>query len=140
MQKIFYIKSRKFKEISDGRGSVEYLLLDEKGDERIVTAIAKLNRFNEPSRIRPVYKRETLLVKALSKASVNDRIHIDFTKFNGKNPRSVNTKRNSKQEVASMYGGFSEFQYLLSDKLRLSQLFLMGGAGFIGFLFIQGSF
>jgi len=139
MQKTFYIKSRNFKEISDGRGSLEYVLLDEKGEERVVTATATLNRSNQPSKIRPVYKRETPLVKALTKASVDERVHIDFARFNAKNPRSARSKSNSKRDFSGGYGGFLEFQYLLTDKLRLAQLFLMGGVGFIGFLLLQSS-
>ena len=108
MQKTFLVKERNFKEISDGKGHLEYILLDEKGDTRVVTAIASKGRFKAFSGIKAIYKRETPLVKALTKASIDETVQIDFTKFNNKHFRSklaVNSRNSSYKGAYSHYSG-----------------------------------
>ncbi len=131
MQKTYLIKSRTFKEITDGKGALEYLLLDENGIERKVTATAQQGRIRELKNIKAVYKREFPLVKALVRASVNDTVYVDFSKFNAKNPR----QKIVKNSIKPLYKGttyFFEIQGVLTDKARLLKLFIISLVGFTG--------
>ena len=136
MQKTYLVKARTFKEITDGKGALEYLLLDENGIERKVTATAQQGHIREFKNIKAIYKRELPLVKALAKATVNSTVYIDFSKFNAKNPRqktgrvgikskNVNTKRSS---------DYSEIQDIFTDKKRLFKLLFISIVGFTGVL------
>lgn len=140
MQKTFLVKSRNFKEISDGKGSLEFLLVDENGDERMVVATAQVGRFGALKAIKPVYKREIPLIKALAKASVDDSISIDFTDFNAKHVRQTKKPNSKTKQVATeSYGSVEELQDLMTDKSRLMKLIIIGAIGFIGFLLLKGA-
>ena len=89
MRKIFIIKNSNFKEISKDKGVIDFLLVDETGEKRTVSAIAKLSRKKRIISVNAIHKRETPLVEALAKASVKDTIEVDFTGFNNSHPRVV---------------------------------------------------
>lgn len=89
MRKIFIIKNSNFKEISKDKGAIDFLLVDETGEKRTVSAVAKLNRNKRIIAVNAIHKRETPLVEALAKASVKDTIEVDFTGFNNTHPRVV---------------------------------------------------
>ena len=95
MYKSYTVKAFKFKEISCGKGTISYRLVDELGDERIVTARAKCGLIKKIKSVEAIYHRETPLVEALANASINDVISIDFSDFNREYPR---VHVNSKQE------------------------------------------
>jgi len=133
MQKTYLIKARKFKEIANGKGALEYLLLDENGIERKVTATAEQGHFRAFKNIKAIYKRELPLVKALAQASVNDSVYVDFSKFNAKNPRQNITKNNIKPHYVGTTD-FFQIQELLTNKARLAKLFFISIAGFVGLL------
>ncbi|RUM71695.1 MAG: hypothetical protein DSZ09_02610, partial [Sulfurovum sp.] len=87
MYKTYTIKAYKFKEISKGTGSISYYLIDELGEERVVTAKAKRGIIKKIKSVQAIHHRETPLVKALANSSVNDTIVVDFSSFNRKFPR-----------------------------------------------------
>jgi len=135
MQKTYLIKARNFKEIANGKGALEYLLLDENGIERKVTATAEQGHFRAFKNIKAIYKRELPLIKALAEASVNDSVYVDFSKFNARNPR----QKIDKNSIKPQYIGTTDFydtQELLIDKTRLVKLFFICSAGFVGILLI----
>ncbi len=125
MQKSFLIQAQKFKEISEGKGILEYRLVDENGDARIITATAKTGIFRKLCQIKAVYKREAPLVKVLRKASTNDTVHVDFTKFNKKNIRPKLTE--SAQSVTNDYSSNTA----VFDSVNLIRLFGIAVIGFI---------
>ncbi len=89
MRKIFTIKNSNFKEISKDKGAIDFLLVDDTGEKRTVSAIAKLGRNKRIISVNAIHKRETPLVEALAKAAVKDTIEVDFTGFNNAHPRVV---------------------------------------------------
>lgn len=122
MFKKFTIKEYRFKEVSKKRGSIDYLLIDELGVERTVTAIAKLGWNNKIKSAHAIYQREIPLVEALFKASVKDTIEIDFTGYNKKHPRVRNSAKLDSKSLA--YQTARDNSYSI-DKMRLFQLFLI---------------
>ncbi len=130
MQKTFLIKERIFKEISEGKGYLEYKLIDEKGDARVVTATACKGKIRKLSHIKAVYKRESPLVKALMKASVGDSVHIDFTKFNHKKPRSKIAENSQTPSYKDAYSQYSS-DTAVFDSAHVIRLL---GIAIIGFL------
>lgn len=86
MKKTFTITDILFNGISRNKGTIEYYLLDELGNERKVTAMAQLGFRKKIKNIRALYQREIPLVEALTDAEIDQTITIDFTGFN-KNPR-----------------------------------------------------
>ena len=134
-QRIAYtVTGYNFTEISSGKGSIEYQLMDEYGNERTVTAMAKLNLFKKVSKVRPIYHRESPLIEALSRTKLNDSIVVDFSEFNKNNPRppkrsakvtqsSVNIKQaNGSGSRNRQIDGFGS---IFHSKLRLLQLMLL---------------
>ncbi len=58
-QRIRYcLKQQKFKEVSAGKGVVQYFLIDEFGNERTVSAMAKLNWRKQLNSIKLIHHRE----------------------------------------------------------------------------------
>lgn len=85
MKKKFTIHEVSRKEISPGKGSMIWLLSDEKGIPRKVNAIADLDKDGVVNAIHAVYSRETPLVEALIYHFAGDELEIDFSAFNAKN-------------------------------------------------------
>ena len=96
MIKTYVLKEYQCKEISNGKGSLNYLLIDEIGNERVVTAMATLGIIKKIKSVEPVYHRETPLVEVLSKASINDTIKVDFSDFNKLNPRPSSSDKSQR--------------------------------------------
>ena len=127
MVKIFTIKDYKFKEMSQKKASIDYLLVDEQGIKRTVTAVAKLGRNNKIRSIKPVFERETPLVAALASRSVNDQVVVDFTGYNKKYPRIIEsrTRAINGDFVKTTSSHNSRHNVYEISKLRLFQLFLI---------------
>lgn len=128
MKKTFLIQERTFKEISEGKGHLEYKLIDENGDARVVTATARNGKIRALSHIKAVYKREAPLVEALMKASVNDTVYVDFTKYNRKNPRpnSVSNSRSRSYKGAYSSSSSSSYYFDSANILRLLGISIIG--------------
>lgn len=138
MIKTFTIKEYKFKEISKGKGSIEYHLVDELNVERMVTAVAKLGWKNKIKSVHAVYQRESFLVNALTHTSVNDKIKVDFSGFNQKNPRLVNNKQGAALRGTLKPTNNSKIDQLGINKFRLIQLLIMSLLIFAVILSIKG--
>ena len=139
-QRICYcLKQQKFKEVSSGNGVVEYLLVDEYGNERSVSALAKLNWRKQLSSIKPIHHRELPLVQALAKASINETIEVDFTEFNKKFKRgSVRKQRISVPNVkVSGKNYITDVSSVVDHKGRLMQLAAYSIAAFILILMLS---
>ena len=59
MVKTFTIKEYNFKQVSQNKGAIEYILVDEFGQKRTVTAVAKIGWNKKIKSVKPVFKRET---------------------------------------------------------------------------------
>lgn len=118
-----------FTEISRGKGSIEYQLTDGFGNERTVTAMAKLNLFKKVSRVRPIYHREFPLIQALAHTKLNQSVIVDFSEYNKKYPRgSMRKQKISVPSVnvgSSSFGTIDSFSSLTDNKLRLFKLILV---------------
>ena len=124
-QRIRYcLKQQKFKEVSAGKGVVEYFLIDEFGNERTVSAMAKLNWRKQLNTVKPIHHRELPLVQALAKASINETIEVDFTEYNKKYKRgSVRKQKISVPNVkVSNKHYISDISSVVDNKGRLLQL------------------
>lgn len=139
-QRIRYrITGYNFTEISKGKGSIEYQLMDDFGNERMVTAMASINLFKKISKVTPIYHRELPLIKVLANKNLNDSVIVDFTEFNKKHPRG--TIRKQKISVPSVKvrnvgtAQISDFSSLLDNKMRLFQLMFISVLGFVSFTY-----
>ena len=137
----FALKDYKFREVAKGKGVVEYHLVDDHGNQRKVTAMAKLNWCKKISSVRPIHHREMPLVKALASASLNETIEVDFSEFNKKYPRgsmrankmkvhNVKVSKNDKQCITSMSS-------LVDHKARLMQLLVLSVASVVVLMLIM---
>jgi hypothetical protein len=136
MKKTFLIQERTFKEISEGKGHLEYKLIDENGDARVVTATARNGRIRELSHIKAVYKREIPLVKALMKASVNDTVYVDFTKYNRKNPRANLVSESRSRSYKGAYSSNLSSSYIF-DGAHILRLLGISIIGFVTLLMFK---
>jgi len=129
-----------FTEISKGKGSIEYQLMDEFGNERTVTAMANLNLFNKVSSIRPIYHRELPLITALAKTKLNDSVIVDFSAFNKEYPRG--SMRKSKVTIPSIKVNHSDNNHIyglssiVDNKFRFFQLMSLSIALFLLFTYL----
>ena len=124
-----------FKEISRGKGSIEYQLMDEYGNERMVTAMAKLNLFKKVSSIKPIYHRELPLITALAETKLNESIVVDFSEFNKNNPRPL--KGRSKASIPAVQVKSSQGMIsLATNKKRLLQLMAVPILALLLFVFV----
>jgi len=140
MIKTYTLKDKIHKVISAKKGSMHYVLVDSQGEERTVKAIAKLGMTKKIKSVQAIYHRETPLVTALSNASLNDVIRVDFSEFNKYNPRDFHalskaqaTKRLRKINVPQYSSNWSYFSV---DPIRVFQLFLMVSLGIAAYVSI----
>ena len=137
----YALKEQKFKEISKGKGAVEYHLIDEYGNHRTVTAMANLNWRNQVSSVKPIHHRELPLVVALAKISLNETIEVDFAEFNKKYPRgSIRAKKMSVKNIKVSSKDtqcISSVGSLADHKGRLVQLVAISVAGFAALMFFM---
>ena len=136
MYKSYTIKASKFKEISGGRGTISYFLVDELGEKRTVTAKAKCGFIKRIKSIEAIHHRETPLVEALASASVNDTIVIDFSDFNRNYPRlpsNSSIERMARGTLKTVNSGqnISGLDTLNIDAFRLLQLFVIASLAFM---------
>lgn len=130
MYKSYTIKACKFKEISEGRGTISYLLVDEKGERRTVIAKAKCGFIKQIKLVEAIHHRETPLVEALANASINDTISIDFSDFNRKYPRVHAKSQTERLARGTMKNGhtISKMDLFNVNAYRILQLFGIAGA------------
>ncbi len=130
----YFVTGYNFTEISSRKGSIEYQLTDDFGNERTVTAMAKLNLFNKVSSIKPIYHRELPLVRALANTKLNESVIVDFSEFNKQHPRGSMRKQKisvpSVSVKSSYRGSIDSFASLADNKLRFMKLMMISLAGF----------
>lgn len=143
MLKIYTIKGYTCKEVSSRKGAIQYQLVDDLGQERTVTAIAKLGLIKKIKSVHPIHFRETPLVEALSKAKINDQISVDFSDFNKHNPRIKSDRHKaSEKRVLDQINNAQAIATLDSfswDPFRLLVLFIWAFIG-LAALFLFNSF
>ncbi|MEZ5536029.1 MAG: hypothetical protein R3F02_10435 [Thiolinea sp.] len=105
MKKTFTVHSFFHKEVSPGKGSIIWLVTDEKDIPRKVNAITDINQNGEIDEIYAVHKRETPLVERLRSTEKGDTFSIDFTEFNkreGYQARDVYHDMRTKERAAGL--------------------------------------
>ena len=129
----YSITGYNFTEISRRKGSIEYQLTDDFGNERTVTAMAQLNLFNKVSRIKPIYHRELPLIQALANTKLNQSVTVDFSAYNKKYPRGSMRKQKitvpSISVKSSYLGPIDSLGSIAENKSRLMKLTLVSIAG-----------
>jgi hypothetical protein len=137
MLKTYTLKEKTHKVISEKKISIHYLLVDEEGEERKVVAIAILGMRQKIKSLKAIYQRETPLVEALVKVSVNDEVSVEFSEFNKNNPRV--SPEQSKIQAANQLKEMniskqsSDYNIFSVDPYRLLKLFLVVFVGVIVF-------
>ena len=112
MTKTFTVQEIQHKEISPGKGSIIWLLADERGLSRKVNAITDIDANGVIQKMRPVYKRETPLVERLHYVNEGQRFSLNFSAYNKQEnyaPREVYTNMRSIEKVGSLAKGVSRF-------------------------------
>jgi hypothetical protein len=144
MYKAYTIKSYKCKQVAPQKGYIKYVLEDEMGNQRAVSAMAKLGRIKKIKSVYPIHFRETPLIEALSKAQINDTIVVDFSDFNKRHPRVVSNKqRTLDTSIYKELGGNQASTVLETftfDGYRLLQLFVMACIGFVVMIGLKSLF
>jgi hypothetical protein len=122
----FALKDYKFREVSKGKGLVDYHLVDMHGNQRTVSAMANLNWRKQVCSVKPIHHREMPLIDALAKAKLNETIEVDFSEFNKKYPRgSIRSKKMKVHSVkVSKHDAqcISSIGSLMDHKMRVIQL------------------
>ena len=114
MQITYTLKDFQMKETSKGRAIMTYHLVDKDGNNRIVSAIAKLGFRNKIASIHPLHHREMPLLDILKKTSINETLEVDFTAYNKANPRA--SGQNQKMSVKNTSVSYQERKHLIKDK------------------------
>ena len=144
MQVNYTIKNYQFKEMSKGRGIVKWFLRDDQGQERVISAVAKIGLTNNITSIHPIHHREMPLIDVLSKASIDERIVVDFTEYNNKYPRGSSPKKVTAKtkKVADGYADslINDFESLKDHKMRLVKLVGLSVLILTAFVFAKDSF
>ena len=140
----YSITGYNFTEISSRKGSIEYQLTDDFGNERTVTAMAQLNLFNKVSRIKPIYHRELPLIQALANTKLNQSVTVDFSAYNKKYPRGSMRKQKitvpSISVKSSYLGPIDSLGSIAENKSRLMKLTLVSIAGVSVFSYFMVKF
>ena len=140
----YSITGYNFTEISRRKGSIEYQLTDDFGNERTVTAMAQLNLFNKVSRIKPIYHRELPLIQALANTKLNQSVTVDFSAYNKKYPRGSMRKQKitvpSISVKSSYLGPIDSLGSIAENKSRLMKLTLVSIAGVSVFSYFMVKF
>ncbi|MEZ5478013.1 MAG: hypothetical protein R3E95_11195 [Thiolinea sp.] len=82
MNKTYTVHASHHKEISPGKGSIVWLISDERGMPRKVAAITSLDEQGVIETVQAVYRREIPLVERLQHTDKGSQFSIDFSRFN----------------------------------------------------------
>ena len=116
MIKTFTIHSTYQQEISPGKGSIIWLLSDEKKRPRKIAAITDVDKQNNIVSMQAVYKREIPLVERLQQLVKGDTFTIDFTAYNAQenyNPREMYDNMRLQEKTARLGSNFTKAAILL---------------------------
>lgn len=132
MKKTFTVTDILFNEISRKKGTIEYYLIDEMGDERKVTAMAQLGYGKKIKTVKALFQREIPLVEALETKEIDQIFTLDFTQFNkdqrlNKKASKCFTQKAYAQNFGSALPDSSRFSFLFGlVMLGTTVIFLMG--------------
>lgn len=116
MKKTFTVHNLQHKKISPGKGSISWLLSDEKGVPRKITGVTHIDKDGVIEKITPVYKRETPLVARLYAAEKGDVFDIDFAEFNrneGYKAREVYDDMRTVEKASGLAAGAQKYLLVL---------------------------
>ncbi len=146
----YTVKNFQFKETSEDRGIISYLIVDKHSNKRKISALARVNKRGKIQSVRPINKRELPLLEILVKSSVNEKIEVDFSQYNKENPRDGSAGKMSAPKAIPVRESKSEFEtkdhtiYSIDDigenKFRLFQMVALGALVLVAFMFVQHSF
>ncbi len=102
MNKTYTLQKAQLTEVEKNNAIMHYHLIDDKGNQRVVHAVAKLGCRKKIKSVQAKYYRETPLVDVLSQAKVQQRVEVSYTKFN-KHPRISLLKDGRKTFVDPMF-------------------------------------
>lgn len=116
MIKTFTIHSSYQQEISPGKGSIIWLLSDEKKRPRKIAAITDVDKQNNIVGMQAVYKREKPLVERLQELVKGDSFTIDFSDYNEQEnytPREMYDTMRLQEKTAQLGSNFTKIAILL---------------------------
>ena len=102
MNKTYTLQKTQLTDAAKSSAIMNYHLIDDKGNQRVVQAMAKLGCRNKVKSVQAKYFRETPLVDALSQAKVEQRIEVSYTQFN-KKPRISLLRDGQKTSIDPMF-------------------------------------
>lgn len=116
MIKTFTIHSSYQQEISPGKGSIIWLLSDEKKQPRKIAAITDVDKQNNIVAMQAVYKREIPLVERLQELAKGDTFTIDFSAYNEQEnytPREMYNNMRVQEKTAQLGSNVTKVAILL---------------------------
>ncbi len=134
MKKTYTVTDILFNEVSRKKGTIEYYLTDEMGNDRKVTAMAHLGFGKKIKKIKALYQREIPLVAALETKEINQTFTLDFTQANKE--QRLNSKT-SKRFAEKAYT--QNFSSVIPDSSRFPLLFGIAMLGTV-VVFLLGAF
>ncbi len=102
MNKTYTLQKVQLADAAKNKAILDYYLIDDKGNQRVVHAVAKLSFANNVKSVRAKYYRETPLVDVLCQAEVEQQVEVSYTEFN-KQPRISLLKQGRRESDASLY-------------------------------------
>ncbi len=138
----YVLKNHDFREVSKGRGVLDYHLVDEFGNKRTVSARACMGWNKKIKSVYPLVQRETPLVEALAKTAINESITVDFSEFNKKFPRgSIRSKSMKVHKVKAIdpNSAISDINSIAHQKKRLMKIIGVALAGFATVVYFSTS-
>jgi len=84
MNKIYTFQKKQLREDLNNRMLLDYYLLDDSGNQRVVTCVAKLGHKNKLKSVEALYHREAPLVKTLQGIKQYQKIEVSFTEHGNK--------------------------------------------------------
>jgi len=142
----YTLKNYQFRETTKGKGIVKYLLVDEQGKKRIVSAIANLGYGHKIKSVHPIHHREMPLIEALFNAQINEKLMVDFTEYNHKYPRGsgearkIETVRTDKVTDPYNESLITDFESIKKHKFRLLKLVLTSALAVLAIIFVINGF
>jgi len=112
MTKTFNVHAVHHTEVSPGKGSIIWLLSDEKGKPRKINAITDIDADGFIEGFHAVYKREIPLVEQLQRVEKGDNFTIDFSAYNQQKnylPREVLDNMREQEKAAGLSANFIKF-------------------------------
>lgn len=122
MTKRFTVHAVYHKEISPGKGSIVWLLSDERGTPRKINGITAVDGNGVIDSIQAVYKRETPLIARLHNAQKGDSFAIDFSDYNQQcdyTPREAYNNLRGQEKASTLAANVTKVLVLLGAVVLL---------------------